>query len=526
MLWIVIVSGIVSFILSCGMGANDVANSFGTIVGSKTLSLKWSIVIASIFEFLGAMVMGDYVSGTLRKGIIVEGYFRPGEENIYMIGMMCVLLGPTAWLILSTYLSLPVSTTHSVVGGIVGFVIALKGYKAIQWMSIGKIALSWVVSPLLGGLASAPLYFFIKKVILRGNVEKRTLIFFPFITAITVTMVFGSLFIMGSPALYLDKVPLEASIPTTIGVGLVCGIVCACLIPLIKRQLHKLAIKRALQKQQELSNQDGTIENNIEILNTNMPVSQSQQELTTNNDAVPLLDQHEVELNSQLKYSSTHAEDAPMMENVEEPQQQQHENLTLNAMNEQTMEEKTQYFETHEMPLETQKENSNIIYRGLMIFCAALTSFSHGANDVSNAVGPFSAIFSVYIQGNLQIGAFIPYWILLIGAVGIVVGLILFGSRVIKTVGNGLNKKQLVPSQGFSSQLCGASFVLIASKLGIPVSTTNALVGAVIGVGIVEDFGGVKWKLLGEVVIGWVTTLPVSAMLSAALFSFFKWTVL
>ena len=117
-----------------------------------------------------------------------------------------------------------------------------------------------------------------------------------------------------------------------------------------------------------------------------------------------------------------------------------------------------------------------------------------------NGTGPFSAIFSVYIQGNLQIGAFIPYWILLIGAVGIVVGLILFGSRVIKTVGNGLNKKQLVPSQGFSSQLCGASFVLIASKLGIPVSTTNALVGAVIGVGIVEDFGGVQWKLLVEVV--------------------------
>lgn len=127
-------------------------------------------------------VMGDYVSGTLRTGIIVEGYFRPGEENIYMVGMMCVLLGPTAWLILSTYWSLPVSTTHSVVGGIVGFVIALKGYKAIQWISIGKIALSWAVSPLLGGLASAPLYFFIKKVVLRGNVEKRTLIFFPFIT--------------------------------------------------------------------------------------------------------------------------------------------------------------------------------------------------------------------------------------------------------------------------------------------------------------------------------------------------------
>ncbi|EFC47531.1 phosphate transporter [Naegleria gruberi] len=511
MLWIVIVSGITSFVLSCGMGANDVANSFGTVVGSKTLSMKWAIVIASIFEFLGAM--GDYVSGTLRTGIIVEGFFQPGEETFYMIGMMCVLLGPTIWLIFSTYLSLPVSTTHAVVGGICGFVISLKGYKAIQWMTIGRIALSWVVSPILGGIASAPLYFVIKKFILQGNVEKRTLIFFPIITAITVTMVFGSLFIEGSPALYLDRVPLAASIPTTIGVGIIVGIVCACFIPLIKRQLHKRAIKKAIEKQHEQQAKHETGEVDIaQSLTTETEMNNT----VANLENVDNINEKNSTVVGESSYGSLEDEDELEKNDITKVAEENNENV----------EETTKYFDSHEMTIETQKENSDVIYKGLMIFCASLTSFSHGANDVSNAVGPFSAIYSVYVQGHLKVDAFVPYWILFIGAAGIVVGLAAFGSRVIKTVGNNLNKKQLVPSQGFSSQLCGASFVLIASKMGIPVSTTNALVGAVIGVGIVEDFSGVKWKLLGEVVIGWLTTLPISAILSAAMFSFLKWLVI
>lgn len=228
---------------------------------------------------------------------------------------------------------------------------------------------------------------------------------------------------MGSPALYLDKVPLEASIPTTIGVGLICGIVCACLIPLIKKQLHKLAIKRRarqpLREDQQVEitttrepihqehhemmitttnthsndhdteNHDSTTRMNSSQHPMNhhhsLVVSQSQQELNVvgmagTNDSMPLLDHHQEGM--AMKYASTEEEEE------ENPVTTVVSRDEFNQPNMETsLEEKIQYFETHEMPLETQKENSDIIYRGLMIFCGALTSFSHGANDVSNAVG-------------------------------------------------------------------------------------------------------------------------------------------
>ena len=368
-------------------------------------------------------------------------------------------------------------------------------------MSIGKIALSWVVSPLLGALASAPLYFIIKRFILKENAEKRTLIFFPFISALTVMLVFGSIFIEGSPALYLDRVPLAASIPSTIGFGIIVGIVCACCIPLIRKKLNKMTEKR---HQDKLNSAMNATEEQSEKELEEKPLAAESQDSYVNlvEDASAV----EPSTNEEMTNEDIKQDDVPPIVESNNDDQARVEPQQINE--------------------EDQKENADVIYKGLMIFCGALSSFSHGANDVSNAIAPFSAIYSVYEQGHLQIEEFVPIWILFLGSAGIVVGLATFGYKVILMVGSSLTKKQLVPAQGFVSQLCGASFVVIASKFGLPVSTTNALVGAVIGVGCVEDFSGVKWKLLGEVVAGWLTTLPISALLSAALFSFLKWTVI
>ncbi|KAL9656695.1 hypothetical protein ABK040_002963 [Willaertia magna] len=492
-LWIVVVGGIICFFFACAMGANDVANSFGTVVGTKTLNLFWAVVIASIFEFLGSMVMGDAVSGTLRTGLVKEGVFRPGEEHLYMIGMFAVILGPAICIVFATYLSLPISTTHAVVGGIVGFVISLKGYNSIQWVTVGKIALSWVLSPVVGAITAAPLYFFIKRFILSKNPGNRSIVFFPIISGITVGLVFGSIFIKGSPSLKLDKIPLYISIPTTFGVGLLVTVVIALLSPFIKKRMTKWVVNKIQKKKEEKEKE--------------MQIVASSNELADIQDSPFKLEDEE--------------------ENIakEEAEELLEDGKSQEEIDRASLEKQAEYFDAGN-DLEVQQEIADSLYRGLMVFCAALTSFSHGANDVSNAIGPYSAIYSVYSAAHLQIDEFVPIWILFLGAVGIVVGLATFGHRVIKTVGSSLTKKQLIPSQGFTSQLCGATFVMVASKFGMPVSTTNALVGAVIGVGMVEDIKGVKWKLLLEVFVGWITTLPISAMLSSALFSFLKWTVI
>jgi sodium-dependent phosphate transporter len=499
--WIVVVSTLIGVLMSAAIGANDVGNSFATAVGSKCISLYQAVLLASICEFSGAMLMGSYVSETLRTGIINDfaQVFTQGDEQLYLLGMLCVLLGPTIWLIIATYLNMPVSTTHSIVGGIVGFVVTFKGYHAIHWIAIGKIALSWVISPILGVVLAGPLSFVLSRfVVLQGlpeyknlpiaaqnelkssRAEKslmRTLYVMPLIVGSTVAILCATIFVKGSKALYLDKIPWYYGLAGSIGLGIWFAIVLAVLIPSFKRRM----------------------------LNQQQTDSQKQQEQETRIERDPLLshsDQEEIVITGTT-------------ESVEE-----------------------QYIQPESVSTESHTKHADRVFSILQIMCAALTSFSHGANDVSNAIGPLSAIYMVYSSGSIHsaLTATMPWYILALGASGIVLGLSLFGKRVIETVGVKLTKNQLRPHQGFVSQLCGASLVMLCSKFGLPVSTTNSLVGAVVGVGLMdrsvdtsndsdqkESTGGVSWGLLISIMISWFVTLPISAILTAAFFSFMKW---
>lgn len=498
--WIVIVSTLIAVVLAAAIGANDVGNSFATSVGTKVLSIRQAVVIASVCEFSGSMLMGAYVSETLRTGIINDFLlvFEPGvDENLYMLGTMCVLLGSTIWLCIATYLNMPVSTTHSVVGSIVGFVVTFKGYSAIKWMAIGKIVLSWIISPLIGLVLAGPLSFTLSKFVvltdrpkaedpaveqqlIEQQAEKslnRTLITLPFIIGGTISILMATIFVKGSKALYLHLIPWYIGLSGSIGVGILIGIITALSTPLLKKSL--------------LSRDT----NEVNPLLVTEEIRQQEQETDQTKEETDL------DTSSKLDDSLTSEKDK----------------------------KNNKVYLSHTKP-------ANRVFSLLQVLCAALTSFSHGANDVSNAIGPLSAIFMIYTAGSIEaaLKATMPWYILALGAGGIVLGLSLFGQRVIETVGMKLTKNQLQPHQGFVSQLCGASIVMLCSKFGLPVSTTNSIVGAVVGVGIMdkpdknsdcESPGTVSWGLLTNIIISWLVTLPVSAMITSASFSFLKWVV-
>ncbi|MAR51379.1 MAG: hypothetical protein CML42_09665 [Rhodobacteraceae bacterium] len=447
--WIIIIGGLFSFFAAMGIGANDVANAYATSVGSKALTMKQAVVLATIFETAGAVFMGSHVTNTIRKGIADYKCFEE-QPDLLMYGCMWVVLSVGLWLFLASYLEMPVSTTHSCVGGMVGMALALGGSECVIWYKplttfpfvggVGGIVLSWFLSPLFSAIIAAIVFYILRMFVLRHNFESNRINWtYPFL--IGSTMFINCFFIIykGAKGLGLDKTPLSVAFGVSTSVGVFFGMLSVPFVPIIKN---------AITNKHE--------SNEIELTDITNEFTENSKELNIKNDK---------ELESVI-------------------------NIHKNA--------------------EQFDKKTEDTFRYLQIFTAICDSFSHGANDVANAIGPFAAMWAIYNSTDLSKKNDMEgdaYWILGLGGIGIAVGLFLYGYRITNAIGTKLIK--VTPSRGVAIELASALVIITGSRLKIPLSTTHCQIGATVGVGALEDpkkCGGINCKIFLKTALGWVIT--------------------
>lgn len=459
---------IFGFYMAWGIGANDVANAMGTSVGSGALTLRRAVILAALLEFSGAFLVGAHVSETVRQGIVEPAIFT-GDGTSFMLGMLAALLAAGVWLQLASWKGWPVSTTHSIVGAIVGFGVSYDGLSAIHWDKVGTIVASWVISPLLSGTISYFIFRFILKYVFYGDRPLRSakrlapyLVFFVFFI-LALTMVFK-----GLKNLNLD-LGTSAAFAVASGVGLAASLVSIWIISRMQDRIMS-------------------------------PVAGGNRSVTD--------------------YGTIRALEKAMkhLERVQStaPEEMQAEvNATLDNVRRLRFESQKSY-EFHTNTAEYKSVEKLFVY--LQILSASMVAFAHGSNDVANAIGPMSAIISVALAGGASIAAktSVPLWLLALGGIGIAVGLATWGWRVIETIGR--NITQLTPTRGFSAEIGAATTIVLASKLGLPISTTHTLVGAVLGVGLARGISAVNMNTVRDIVISWIVTIPAGAALAIIFF--------
>ena len=396
--------------MAWGVGANDVANAMGTSVGSKAITIRQAVVIAAIFEFAGAYLAGGQVTQTIRKGII-DTSLMVDSPDLLVYGMLASLLAAGVWLLVASRAGWPVSTTHSIVGAIVGFAAVGIGIDAVQWGKVGSIAMSWLISPALAGTIAYTLFRSVQNLILDTDKPlesaKKYVPYYIFLVGFILSLV--TLF-KGLKHIGLD---LDTGSCYLIAFGM--GIV-AMLI-------GKFSIGRI-----------------------------------------------RFDPNADRDFHYT---------NVEK------------------------------------------VFGILMMFTACAMAFAHGSNDVANAVGPLAAVVGIVESGGeVAQKSSMPVWILILGGIGIVIGLITYGHKVIATIGS--NITELTPSRGFAATLDAATTVVVASVTGLPISTTHTLVGGVLGVGLARGIAALNMNVVRTIFLSWVITLPAGALLSILFFFMLK----
>ncbi len=453
----------ISFYMAWNIGANDVANAMGTSVGSGALTLKWAILVAALMEFAGAFLVGSHVTNTVRKGIIDPAVFT-GDPNSYIYGMIAALLAAGTWLNIASYKGWPVSTTHSIVGSVLGFGIVFSGFSSIHWNTVSKIAASWVVSPLLSGVISFSIFILLRRVIFYSktpveSAKKITpfLVFFV-VGILTLVMVFK-----GLKNLHLD-LPLNQALILACLVGLLGAFIS---IPLIK----KVKSSRTEEKEDELIDPKVEIGMQKAVMHLRRVKESVTGELSF--EVNDLLEKSENISNQLEKYS------------------------------------RIKHISADYLTVEK-------IFVYLQILSACFVAFAHGANDVANAIGPLAGVLSAIKSGVIQMEAQVPMLVLLLGGIGIVVGLATWGWRVIETIGKCIT--ELTPTRGFAAEFGAAITIVLASKLALPVSTTHTLVGAVLGVGLARGLSSLNLSTIRDILISWVITIPAGASITIAFY--------
>ncbi len=410
---LLILACVFGLFMAWGIGANDVANAMGTSVGSRALTMRQAIVIAIIFEFLGAYLAGGEVTSTIRSGI-VDPEAMHDTPDLLVFGMLSALLAAGTWLLVASILGWPVSTTHSIVGAIIGFAAVGISVDAVKWGSVTYIVSSWVVSPLIAGFISFWIFRSVQYLILDTedpfSNAKRYVPFYMFAAAFLIVMV---TLLKG-----LKHVLKDSGIGFSFGESILIGIGIALLVTGIGVYL----LSRVTQDK---------------------------------------------EADGRHRFSSVER-----------------------------------------------------VFAILMIFTACCMAFAHGSNDVANAVGPMAAVIGIVKSGSVSSTMPVPSWVLLVGAVGIVIGLATYGWKVIVTIGRKIT--ELTPSRGFAAEMSAAATVVVASGTGLPISTTHTLVGAVLGVGLARGIGALNLKVVGSIFMSWIITLPAGAALSILFFFLLK----
>ena len=404
-----ILAGVFGGFMAWGIGANDVANAMATSVGSKAITIKQAIIIAAIFEFAGAVLAGGEVTSTIRKGIIDTASVSETPE-LLIFGMLASLLAAGCWLLLASKKGWPVSTTHSIVGAVVGFAAVGIGTEAIKWSKVGDIVMSWVITPVIAGFLAFLIFQTVHHLILKQkNPLAKAKLYVPlymFITAFVLTLV--------TIKKGLKHVGLELSDPQAYSYAAIAGVLVALIGAFF---ISKIKVDKE--------------------------------------------------------------------------------------------KEKDFHFHTVER-----------VFAVLMVITASGLAFAHGSNDVANAIGPVAAIVSTAQTGIVSAKAGVQTWILLLGGIGIVIGLATYGIRVIKTVGQKIT--HLTPSRGFAAELAASTTIVVASGTGMPISTTQTLVGAVLGVGMARGISAIDLKVVRNIFASWVITIPAGASLSIIFYFILK----
>ncbi len=455
------------FYMAWNIGANDVANAMGTSVGSGALTLKRAVILAAVLEFAGAFLVGSHVSETVRKGIVSPEIFA-SEPLQFVLGMLAALLAAGAWLQIASFKGWPVSTTHSIVGAIIGFGIAYGGLQAIHWDVTAKIAASWIISPVISGTISYLIFrLLLNRIFFSANpvaAAKRITPFLVFLVFVILTFV---LIFKGLKNLKMDMNLGEAA-AVAVGIGAFAA------------GIGWLLVRR-IQTSHEPS-------------------------------PAPVRPFHEQSVSRSVRKASKHLDrmrhltDGPIHEEVVELLGR------LDRLAEQVPQEPPQD-EATQAPYQTVEK----IFIYLQILSACFVAFAHGANDVANAIGPLSAAVQTARDGQVLLKDNpVPLWALGLGGAGIIVGLATWGWRVMDTIGKRITA--LTPTRGFCAEFGAAATIVIASKLGLPISTTHTLVGAVIGVGLARGIGALNLRTVRDIVLSWIVTLPAGAILAVVFF--------
>jgi len=474
-------------VLLCGfyaawnIGANDVANAMGTSVGSGALTLKQAVILAATFEFLGALIVGSNVSETVRKGIFDPEELTKiyGEQASLVLGcgMIAALMAAGTWLMIATYFHWPVSTTHSIVGAVVGFGCAALGFELIAWSKVGLITAGWIVSPMISGVIAYLLFSTVlNKVFFKNNPVRAAKQAAPILVFLVLVVLIGVTAYKGLKPLWpqygIDPFSVRSVILTS-AVALVIGAIGFFVAQFLLRNYD-----------------------------TNM-----------SDDDNPLL---HTDVERSLSKALTHLRRVEA--SVSDDMKREAETLigNLDILHEKAL-ERTR-FQTDSVQLRKVEK----IFVFLQIITACFVAFAHGANDVANAIGPLSAGYQAIRTGKVALTSGIPMWALALGGVGIVVGLATWGWRVIRTVGERIT--ELTPSRGFCAEFAAALTILLASVLpiGLPVSTTHTLVGSVLGVGFARGIGALNLKTMRDILASWMITIPAGALLSVTFYYLLK----
>jgi len=408
---LVVIAIIVGFYMAWNIGANDVANSMADAVGSKALTIFWAVVLAGICNFCGAVLVGSHVTDTVRQGIIDTQAFAH-DPRMLAHGMVCAMLAAAVWLNLASYFGMPVSTTHSIVGAIIGFGILQAGLGHIHWGKLGQIVASWFISPLAGGIMAFAIFKLISRYIL--SVEKPVVAArkgVPVCVFFTFAILIIAIIYKGLKNIHLDLKGSEAITLSIIG-------------GLIAAGISNLFIRR---------------------------------------------------------------------------------NRNYNG----------------ELPFEQQLVAVEKIFAVLVIITSCTVAFAHGANDVANAIGPLAAVAEIVKNNTVPGKVPVNIWFLVLGGLGIAIGLAMFGYRVMRLVGTKVT--EITPSRGVAADLSTMVTVLTCSKLGLPISTTHTLIGAIIGVGLARGITAINRKVVASIFTSWLVTIPVSAGLTVLFYLIAKW---
>jgi len=394
--------------MACNIGANDVANAMGTSVGAKSLTFRQAVLVAAVAEFAGAVLVGGHVSDTVRKGMVDPNLFSDMPMHL-VYGMISALVAASIWLHIASSLGWPVSTTHSIVGAVVGFGFIAGGADAVNWGKVGSVVLSWIVSPAMGGLVAYGVFRFVTVHILdKQNPVEQSKKLVPYMVFVVFVILAISMVYKG-----LKNLKLHLGFQDALAISLIVGAIAFVIAKIL------------VQKVKEVSPDD---------------------------------------INQQF-VSTEH------------------------------------------------------IFKFLQVITAFYVAFAHGANDVANAVGPLAAVVSILNTGTVEMKVQMPLWILTMGGTCIVVGLFIWGMRVMETVGKKIT--EITPSRGFSAEFAAATVVLACSKMGLPISTTHTLVGSVIGVGMARGLATLNLGIIKKIVISWFATVPFTAVLAMLFYKAF-----